>query len=205
VEIKNKIIETATGLFRKYGIRSVTMDEIAKELAISKKTIYQYFKDKDDIVATTAYEHFEDQRKKLDEIQSSATNSIEELFMICCFFRENVAEINPSLLFDLQKFHPKAWDLYLNYKESVYKNSLLMSLERGVKEGCFRPEINIEILAVLRQEQIQMSFDEQVYPRDKFDFTEVQMQLFMHFVYGIVTPKGKELMDKYFNSAKSDE
>lgn len=197
VEVRDKILEASSTLFTQYGVRSITMDEIARHLAVSKKTIYQYFHDKDELVSEVILRDLNQDKLLCEDICGKAANSIEELFEISNFFRRRILKINPSLLFDIQKFHSNAWEIYLDFKENVFLESLKKSLYRGIKEGFIRDDINPEILATLRMEEVQMSFDESIFPRDRFDFREVQIQFYDHFVNGIITEKGRKLITRY--------
>ena len=197
MDINERIIVAADSLFMKYGARSVTMDDIARELSVSKKTIYQYYKDKDEIVTLVSQAHIEQEKKEFTEISESSNNAIEEIFKISQCIRKMVTEINPSLLYDLQKYHRKAWDLYLDYKTEFIKNSVVDNLQRGIKEGCYREELDVEVIATYRVEQVQMAFDDKIFPRNKFNFPQVQMQLFDHFLHGLLTDKGRKLYKDY--------
>jgi hypothetical protein len=105
--------------------------------------------------------------------------------------------LNPSLLFDLQKYHPKAWSVWQDHKTKFIKESVARNLEQGIKEGNFRPEINTEIIATLRITNVEAAFDERIFPEGKFTLAEVQSQIFDHFVYGLCTEKGRKLYEKY--------
>jgi AcrR family transcriptional regulator len=194
-DIAEKIIESAEGLFLKYGIKSVTMDDIARDLAISKKTIYQFFKDKTEIVVKVAQSHMEREKDQIEEIHNRSANIIEELIMMTRCMKENHMKTNPSVFVDLRKYYKKGWQVYLDYKNKVFYKSILSSLKRGIAEGVFRSDINVEILATMRLELIQLSFNDDIFPRDRFDFTDVHQQLSEHFIYGILTAKGKELLE----------
>ena len=98
----------------------------------------------------------------------------------------------------MKRYHPKAWDIFIDFKERFFKENVRKSLKRGITEGFFRSEINIEILTILRLEQVQMSFDPRVFPRNDFDFKEVQMQFFDHFVNGIFTDQGRTYYQELF-------
>jgi len=193
MEIDERIIAAAGALFMKYGTRSVTMDDIARELSVSKKTIYQYYKDKDEIVTLASAMQIEQDKKEFDEVFETSGSAIEEMVKISQCLRKMVREINPSLLYDLQKYHKKAWDLYLDYKTSYIKNSVASNLKRGIEEGYYRNDINPEIMAAYRVEQVQMAFDDKIFSRSEFDFKEVHMQLFDHFLHGLLTDKGRKL------------
>lgn len=193
-DIAENILESAEALFMKYGIKSVTMDDIARELAMSKKTIYQYFKDKTDIVVQVARRHMEHEKQQIEDINNQSANIIEELIMMTRCMKENHMKINPSVFMDLRKYYQRGWQVYLEYKNKVFYKSILASLQRGIAEGVFRSDINVEILATMRLELIQLSFNDEIFPRDKFNFTDVHQQLSEHFIYGILTEKGKVLL-----------
>ena len=195
--MKDKIIETAGDLFMKYGVRSVTMDDIARENAISKKTIYQFFKDKDDVVNHVAALHLEHEKQEYDEIHSSSHNALEELAKINHCIRKNFREMNPSLLYDLQKYHREAWNIFEEFKHVYIKNSVADNLRKGIAQGHFRSDIDPEIMANFRVEVVEMAFNESIFPQEKFDFRSVQMQLFDHYVQGIVTEEGRRLYEEY--------
>ena len=109
MNIEEKIIAGAGDLFHRYGIRSVSMDDIARHLSISKKTIYQYYKDKDEIVSLALKQHMDQQKTEYNEIFSKGANAIEELARVSQCMRKDFKDMNPSLLFDMQKYHPNAW------------------------------------------------------------------------------------------------
>ena len=197
MDLKNKIVEVAGYLFTKYGVRSITMDDIARELSVSKKTIYQHFKDKDEIVNVATQAHLEQEKKEFDDIYSKSANAIEELALISQCMKKNIIDLNPSLLYDLNKYHRKAWEGFLEFKDDFVKNQIKRNLERGVKEKYYRKEIAPDVLAICRMEQIQMAFDDKIFLKRDFDFKQIQMQLFDLFVYGIVTEKGKQLYHEY--------
>ncbi len=198
--IEEKIIQASHDLFMRYSIKSITMDDIARHLSISKKTIYQYFKDKNDLVLQVTSNHLKEEKLEIQSIKSTTTNAIETLIEESMWLRRNITDMNPSLLYDLKKYHHQAWELYLESKEMVYIRSLVETLEKGISEGYFRKDIDPEILAVLRVEQIQMSLENLIYPRSRFDFKDVQTQLFNHFLNGLVSEKGRKLLKKYYTN-----
>ncbi len=197
MEVKDKIVEGASVLFHKYGVRSVSMDDIARHLTMSKKTLYQYFKDKDELVTTGIYIHMEKEKADFLKIEDQASDAIEEMVKVTICMRKNLRDINQSLLFDLQKYHPKAWAVWLNFKNDYIKNSVVRNLKRGIEQGLFRKDINPEIMAIFRVEQVQMAFDDRIFSADKFDFKDVQMSFLDHFIHGVVNDKGRKLLNQY--------
>ena len=181
------------------------MDDIARNMSISKKTIYKYFKDKDALVEAVTEAMLACDGEEMEKIKSMSTNAIEEVALISSFLRSHVNEINPSLLYDLEKYHGTAWKIYLEYKHDVFIQSVIDNIKRGVDEGHFREGVNPEVLGILRMEEIQMAMDNKFYPRDKFDFRQVQIQLFEHFVYGLLTKEGRQLLEELQNKNETNE
>jgi AcrR family transcriptional regulator len=197
VDIRQNIITTAEDLFIRYGFKRVTMDDIARELSISKKTIYQFFKDKNEIVCAATEEHLRKEEQQMEQLELESANVIEFLVKCTKMIRQHVAIVNPSAIMELQKYFPEGWKIFLNYKKKVFLNSLMRSLVQGQEDGYFRPDFNPEILAMLRMEEVQLCFDNRVFPRNRFDFAEVQVQVFRHFIEGLMTPKGRDLLEEY--------
>jgi AcrR family transcriptional regulator len=197
IDTKEKILQGAEDLFIKYGIRSISMDDIARHLSVSKKTLYQHFVDKDELVTMVIQAHLEDHKKTFEDITKESENSIDELFRIGDCLRKQNQDSNPSVLFDIQKFHPKAWNVWMEFKKNFIKCSVARNITQGIEEGHFRPEINAELMASYRLATIEIVHGDQVFSKDKFSLAEVHYQIFEHFVYGLCTEKGKKLYQKY--------
>lgn len=195
-DIKIKILKGTEELFLRYGVRSISMDDIARHLSVSKKTLYQHFADKDDLVAHCTQQLLDRNFKECEVIREGAENPIEELARVSLFMKKSMEEINPTMLFDLQKFHPKAWAMWIDFKKNFIQNDVMRNLDAGIEAGYIRP-INKDIMAILRVEFVQMAFNQDIFPREKFDLLEVQNQILEHFVLGLVTEKGKKLYFKY--------
>lgn len=190
---KEKILKGAEELFMKYGIRSISMDDIARHLGVSKKTLYQHFADKDELVMLVSKAHLERNAKEFEAILENVGNSIEELAKISMCMKRNLEGVNQSMLFDIQKFHPKAWSVWIDFKNKYIRESVIRNLQQGIQDGYIRAEVNPEIMAILRIEFIQLAFNPDVFQREKFNMVEVHSQLFDHFVFGLVTEKGRKL------------
>ncbi|GAB4133449.1 MAG: TetR/AcrR family transcriptional regulator [Raineya sp.] len=201
MEVKERIVSKAEELFMRYGIRSITMDDIARELAVSKKTIYQYFKDKDDLVMHVAFSHFNNDKNEICQITQNCENAIAEVIEMSKHLKSTLREVNPSLFFDLQRYHPKVWQLWQEHKKGFIIEQVKHNIERGIKEKVYKEDLNIEVLAILRVAQIEMAFNNEIFPPSKFDILTTQITLLEHFIRGIVTKKGYELLEEYFNKA----
>ena len=197
MEAKEKILTSAGELFIRYGIRSVTMDDVARDASMSKKTLYQYFDNKDGLVTEVSRRHFENETKELEEIHEQANDAIHEILLVSQCIRQHVFKMNPSLLFDMQKYHGAAWEEYLSYKHSKIRGHIESNIQRGIAEGYFRPEIDPEVMSIFRVEQVQLVFNPKIFPLDKFDFPTVQIQLMDHFIHGLLTDGGRLKYEEY--------
>ncbi len=204
MDVRERILEESEMLFFRYGVRRVTMDDVAKALGMSKKTLYQYYSDKDELVAEATRAHLERERIEFDEIFCNSENSIKCLFSISQCMRKSLSEINPSVLFELKRFYPKSWEYWTEFKDQFIFKSIVENIKKGIEEEYFRSEVNAEILANLRVMEIQILFDRESFPSEKFNFMEVQMQLFNHFVYGIATEKGRKLYKEYLENENNE-
>ena len=173
------------------------MDDIARHLSMSKKTLYQYFKDKDDLVTTCMKVYMEQEKEEFKSIEKLSVDALQEMALFTRCMRKNMKDTSAAMLFDLQKYHPNAWKVWTDFKNEFTKNYIVRNLERGIEEGLFRKEIDPETMAILRVEQVEMAFDDRVYPSSKFDFRQIQMAFFDHFVHGLVTDEGRKVFLQY--------
>ncbi|MFH6981912.1 TetR/AcrR family transcriptional regulator [Marinoscillum luteum] len=194
---KERILEGAHSLFIQYGVRSVSMDDVARELAMSKKTLYLHFSNKDELVTEVVRFHMDGEMAEFGRVIESASNAVDEIFKLAKCMREHAFRVNPSLLYDLHKYHADAWAIFQEFKSEYLVGQIIDNIERGKREGYYRLELNARVLAILRMEIVQMVFSDQVFPRSEFDFIEVQMQVFDHFVHGLLSEKGKQLYQEY--------
>ncbi len=195
--MKDRIQRKANDLFYRYGIRSITMDEIATQLGASKKTLYQYFSDKAELVDAVIGEMIAQARKKCDNNAKESRDAIDELFSAIELVQEIFFDMNPSLIYDLEKFHPSAFKLFLDYRNVYLYQLIQANLERGIREELYRPEINTEIIAKFRLEAITIAFNPDVYPPRKFSIAEIQRTMMEHFLFGVASLKGYKLILKY--------
>jgi TetR/AcrR family transcriptional regulator, cholesterol catabolism regulator len=131
--------------------------------------------------------------REFESISKSSGNSVEELARISSCLKRNLEGVNQTMLFDMQKFHPKAWNVWLEFKNKFIRESVIRNLKKGIEDGYIRPEVDPEIMAILRIELIQLAFNPDIFPRERFNMIELHSQVFDHFVFGLVTEKGRKL------------
>lgn len=197
MKAEERILEAASELFFRHGIKSITMDEIASHLGMSKRTIYDSYDDKDAIVEALTNHELADQENEFQEIRKNSRNSIDEIMRAMGCIRKTFGKINQSVFYDLQKFHPAAWKHFREFKEKKMQLFFEENLKRGIRQELYRKDLNIKILAKFRIEEVEMGFNSLIFPPSKFDLPEVQLVLLDHFLHGIVTLKGYKLITKY--------
>jgi AcrR family transcriptional regulator len=194
-----RIVEGSEELFLTAGIKSVTMDDIAKHLGMSKKTIYQFFKDKNELVIALVKKKLKEDEAQMSEIISKSGNVIEEMINMMKCSEDILSRINPIVIHDLQKYHPEAWKQFQDFKAGVLVSTLEQLLSKGVKQGYIRPDIDVKILAKMRVYQVELGFNQHIFPVAEFNIWKVQQQMMEHFNYGICTLKGYKLLNQYKN------
>jgi len=196
---RGRILASAADLFLKFGIRSISMDDIAHQLGISKKTIYQHFSDKDDIVTQVMEAHLAHEREAIQSLKTRATDAVDLLIGINLYLRRNLRETTTSMLRELQKYHNKAWSLMDDFKKEFIYEIILENLTTGIQDGYFRNDINPAVTSRIRLEGVSMAFNEDVFPKGKFNLIEVSDSILDHFILGITTEKGRKLYMRYKN------
>ena len=189
--IRTRILEIATEQFMRLGVRAVTMEDIARLAGISKKTIYQEFADKKDLVKEAFELILEQDRQKLTFIMDSEDGVIEHLVKTSKMMRDRLQNMNPMAIHEIQKYFPEAWKMFEDFKDSAIREDLINILEKGKALGYFRPEIDSQILAKVRINQITSVFDLENFGRPDINFAEEQMVVMDHFLHGIFTEKGR--------------
>lgn len=197
METKERILKGAEELFFRYGIKSVTMDDIAKHLGMSKKTIYQSFSDKHEVVHTLMEYKLKEDECTFRAICDQAVNIVDEMFNVMNQMSITFAKINQNAFYDLQKYHSKSWNLFKVFKEQFIQQMVENALNKGIKDGIVRADLNVKIIARLRIEEIEMGFNPVLFPPDKYKIIDVQLSLIDHFLHGICTLKGHKLINKH--------
>ncbi|MEM6805905.1 MAG: TetR/AcrR family transcriptional regulator [Bacteroidota bacterium] len=194
---KARILQHARNLFLKYGVKSITLDDIAKDLGISKKTIYQYFDNKASIVYETTLDYFREEKAEMEHIHGIAENAIDELVKICIWAARTLENMSPNIMHEVSKYYPKAFTLHREYLSDFVFEKLKENLERGMQEGLYREDLDSDLVARIRISQFDSTLQEDIFPIEVFDVWEVQVELFILYLFGIVTPKGRELVESY--------
>lgn len=197
MELKERIREKADELYRRYGVRSVTMDEIASQLGVSKKTIYQCFSDKKELVNEVMVNMLQYNRECCVESRTRSENAIHEIFIAMEFLGAMVSNMDPSILFDIERSYPASYQKFADFKYDFLFDKLVTNLEWGIKDGLYREDIQIEIIAKMRLEALDIPFNTHLFPKNRFSLANVHKELLLFYLYGVATPKGTKLINHY--------
>lgn len=197
--MKERILSEAERLFWKYGVRSVTMEDIARQLGISKKTIYQHFTDKEQILYQVIQHKTGRNQSEMDCMVVETDNPVEEILGVLNMMRNHADQVSPNLMNDIKRYYPQAFALFRQYKEGHIMGSILENIQKGISQGLYRSDINPTILARLRVEQIELAFNHDLFPSDQYSMHDVQAELMHHFVRGMLTDKGFTIYNQYVN------
>jgi TetR/AcrR family transcriptional regulator, cholesterol catabolism regulator len=188
--MENELIDQVRRIFMRLGIKSVTMDDIARELKISKKTLYKYVSDKPDLVMKVMKFECEEDSCMMDEYAKKCSNAIEELLAITQHVGKKVKEIHPSIHFDLEKYYPEAWEMFNQHKRDRIYSDVLNNMKRGMHEGLYRSDINADILTRIHISRVDIVFDGELFPPSQFNFGQVFLELMTYHIHGIASEKG---------------
>ena len=194
---RNRIKQATHDMVMQYGIRSVSMDDIATTLGISKKTIYQYFSDKDELVAAVVEDVIKYNQQCCTSDRAIAKDAVHEIFLAMQMMQEMFENMNPSILYDLEKFHPSAFRLFLEHKYHFLYRVLKENFERGIREELYREDVEIDVLIKARLECMMLAFNQQIFPKNKYRLVDVETQLTFHYLFGIASLRGHKLILKY--------
>ena len=202
MEPKDRILVKAEELFMQYGIRSVSMDDIANSLGMSKKTLYQYFADKDELVDAVVDGHINIVQGDCINCRNNAKDAIHEIFLTMEHIMEEFRNMNPMLLYDMEKFHFKAYQRFKDYKDKFLLQIIRHNIEWGIKDELYRPGLNIDVLSKYRIESIMIPFNVSVFPPGKYNLAVTSEIIIENFTYGLATIKGYKLIQKYNEEQK---
>jgi TetR/AcrR family transcriptional regulator, cholesterol catabolism regulator len=197
MDVKERILVKSEEMFMQFGIRSVSMDDIANNLGMSKKTLYQYFEDKDELVDAVIEGHISGVEKKCLDCRQDASDAIHEIFLSMEYITEELSNMNPMVLYDLEKFHYRSFQRFKTYKDKFLAEIIKKNIEWGIRDELYRTDFTVDVLCKFRVESMMIPFNVAVFPPGRFKLAALSEEIIQHFVYGLVTIKGHKLIQKY--------
>ena len=197
MDYKQRIIEEAAVMFRTYGIKSVTMDLLATHMGISKRTIYEVFKDKDELPAGVLKWMTVRQREVMEKALNETDNVIEAIFRMMNTMMEHFKSMSPAFQMDIKRYHMDIAKKLENHDQLPYVKNNEIIIEKGIKDGVFRKDIDVKMINKCMLEVAKMSNDREIFPPDDFMSADVIRNVYINYLRGICTQKGLDLIDFY--------
>ncbi len=197
MSIRSQIIQKSLNFFMRYGIKSVSMDDIARELGMSKKTLYQHVKDKKELVYLTFKHHLNKDEAFCEAMMESTDNAIQQLLDLGKHLVDHFQQMNPSTMFDVQKYYPSCWKLFHRHKNEYILNHVQTNITMGKQEGLYREELNTEIISRLYIHMVDASVNPDIFPEKEFNQIEIFMQMFDYHLHALMTEKGRAYFETH--------
>lgn len=199
ITTKQQLARTARDMFKRLGIKSVSMDDIAREMGVSKKTIYGEVANKEELIQLVMEEGNREDIEQLTENREQSLDAIDEFLRNSRFFIRQMRSISPATLRDLQKYYPAIWKNVVQNHHQEFSKSLVVNLERGLEEGIYRDDLDSGIIARLYGSMMMSVVDTSIFPAQERPLSEIISQLSRYHFHGIVNQFGRDRLDKYLN------
>jgi AcrR family transcriptional regulator len=199
------LMDRALELFMRGGVRSVTMDDVASDLGVSKKTLYKYFPSKKALVLSAVKRHIGCDQEEVEKIRDLADNAIDEVLRITQFVHGQIVRMNPAVVVETKKYFRESWQLFDEFRHEFIYRQITDNIQRGISEGLYRSEIIPEIIAKLYVGKMDMFFDPILFPPTEFNLAEVYEQYMDHHIRGMASEKGIAYLEKRKNRDENGE
>lgn len=193
---KQQILEKAEELYLKIGIKSVSMDDLARSLGVSKKTLYQYVENKNDLVNQIIECHINEEIEAVTEILKNSDNAIDEMLQVAKYVLNQLRKLSPTAVYDLKKYYRESWETIEKHNHFFVYNHMKSNIERGQKEEIYRDDVRSDIIAKLYVSQNFQIVDEDLFPLKEYDREKLFNQFITYHIRGIASPKGLEILDE---------
>lgn len=199
-EQQEKWLKRVEELFLRFGIKSITMDDVARELGISKKTLYQFVDSKDDLVHKMLTLHIDQEKTTCKMLFGAAGSALEEMYLVMEGDMQQLKQMKTNILHDLQRYHHEAWQKVTEYQHGFLYQVVKNNLERGIREGLYRTDFDVDIVTKLHISGSIQLFNEDIFPHTQYKYEQVFREYMLHYLYGIVSETGLALLKRKFQS-----
>ena len=189
------LLSKSRELFMKHGVKSLTMDEIAKQMGMSKKTIYQFVENKGDLIKLTMQDFLEEERNLMDVILKNSNNSVDEMITMIEYWLQVVREFNATTLNEVQKYYPETWKMYNEYRFNFMLGLIQANLKRGVKEGYYREDLDTDVISKIYIMAVEILLNQDLFPVKQYAFINIYREFLSYHLRGIAADKGVKYMD----------
>lgn len=202
-EQQDRWLKRVEELFFKLGIKSITMDDVARELGISKKTLYAFVESKDDLVSKVMDRHMANQCKGDEALHAAATDAVDEMVRLIKQIMADLSQMKPNMVYEMQKYHRDVWERINDFQQTYILNLARQNLEWGRRENLYRLDFDIEIAARFYIAGAMAIFDEQYFPKPPYTFDGLFKEYITNYLHSIVSEKGRKVLNEKLQAGAS--
>lgn len=195
-EAQQTILSLCRDLFMRYGIKSITMDDIARKLGVSKKTLYQYVENKEDLIQQVIYQHTLEEKEAIEQIVLEANNAVEEIYLIAKYVVGLLRQVSPTTMYDLQKYYRNIWDMMEALHQQFILTIIKANLERGITEELYRHDLDVDVIAQLYVGNTSLITNEDFFPLKEYARDRIFTEFIKYHIRGIASSKGLKTLKK---------
>jgi len=192
----NELLTKSRAMFMRHGVKTLTMDDIAKEMGMSKKTIYQFVSNKAELVKLTVEDYLEEEKRELNLILTGTGNSVEEMIKMVAYFLNVVRDFNATSLYDLQKHYPETWQILNEYRFQYMRERLIENINTGIQQGDYRTDLNADIISKIYLSATELLYNQTLFPTNEYPFIKIYREFMTYHLCGILTQKGRIFLDQ---------
>jgi AcrR family transcriptional regulator len=196
---RQQLIRTSHDMFMRLGIKSVSMDDIAREMGVSKKTIYVEVSNKEELIKLVMEDDYQEDMCTLARNREEAVDAMDEFLRNSRYFIRQMRAMSPATLRDLKKYYPVIWKELFQNHHLEFNQSLTANLERGLEEGIYRDDLDPLVIARFYSSMMMSVIDTKIFPAQERPISYIVSQLSRYHFHGIANQVGRELLDKYLN------
>lgn len=179
------------------------MDDIARNLGMSKKTLYQYVSNKADLIHKVIQQHIETELKAMAQIRSKSKDAIDEMLGISKYVTQMLREMSPTAIYDMHKYYRKTWDMVESFHQKQIYEFIKVNLEKGVKEGLYRNDFDPDIIAKFYVAKTLLVVDEEMFPLRNYSKENLFNSFLEYHIYGVASAKGLKKLEQYLSKRKN--
>ena len=196
--LRETVLHELLNLFLAEGINHLSNEELADRLKISNATLREMFPDKTELVKQVIQFDLQVQKTDQDALLQKSPNAVEDLMHLLQYGITSTKRIKSDFINELITGYPAAWQIYLTHLETYSYHLLYDIINKGILEGNFRKDINIQLVVKIILEQVQMLLNPAIFPPEKFDLSEVFRSIFLYYIRGICTDTGSKISENFF-------
>ncbi len=199
MDLTSEIILRAKNLYIQFGVKAVTMDDLAKGIGISKKTLYEQIPNKASLIDQMIHLHIKEEKKAINQIKSQSQHAVEEMILIARYVIQMLKQVSPNIVFEIKKYYWESWKKLEKLNNEHVLQVIHLNLKSGIEQGFYRADLPVEIIARHYVTLISSIVNQEVFPSNIFTMDKIFKETMLYHLRGITTPYGWELCLKHFS------